>query len=269
MSSGDQKGHRKVGINIEARKNHPLPGMDYKVLYKAGAYAALIAAIFIRRNLGVEYMTFNGFGIFDVPATWPARVEDWFALLNNNWYVGIILLDFFDVINYILIGLLFLALFGILHRSNKGLMLISISFALMGITVNIISSHALAMLNLSRQYALATTDIEQSIILSAGESLLALNNPGATFQGTGYYLSLCLVLLAGVLVSVVMLKSHVFSKTTAVIGLLANGIGLGYFVTLILVPPLIWLPPSLSAPFRITWYILIAVKLLKITKTYP
>jgi hypothetical protein len=246
--------------------NHHIPDTGYKHLYRIGAYAALIAVILIRRNLGVEYMTFNGFGIFDVPAAWPVRAEDWYILLNKNWYIGLILLDFFDVINYILVGLLFLALFSILHRSNNGLMLMAASFSLMGITVNIVSNHALAMLSLSHQYASAVTDTERSIILSAGESLLTLNNPGATFQGTGYYVSLFLVLLAGLLISIVMLDDKVFSKATAVIGLLANGIGLGYFLTLILLPAFIWLPPSLSALFRITWYVLIAIKLLKIAK---
>lgn len=55
-----------------------------KPLYIAGAFAALITVIALRRNLGVEYMTFHGFGLFEKPSIMPVSAMDWFFLLNRN-----------------------------------------------------------------------------------------------------------------------------------------------------------------------------------------
>jgi hypothetical protein len=52
----------------------------------------------------------------------------------------------------------------------------------------------------------------------------------------------------------------------AAMGITANVLALGYFPTLLLFPALQALPPSLSAPFRLTWYILIALRLLRLAR---
>ncbi|MCB0257808.1 MAG: hypothetical protein KDI55_29125, partial [Anaerolineae bacterium] len=98
----------------------------------------------------------------------------------------------------------------------------------------------------------------------AGEALLAANNPDGIYQGAGIYISLFLVLLAGLIISVVMWRSSVFGKAAAITGLLANGIGMCYFVTLALLPSIYWLPHPISAPFRVIWYFLIALRLFKL-----
>jgi hypothetical protein len=85
-------------------------------------------------------------------------------------------------------------------------------------------------------------------------------------QGTGITISLFLVLLAGLIVTVVMLRSDAFGKATAILGMLANGIGLCYFYTLAFLPAIYWLPHPVSAPFRVVWYFLIALKLFKLAR---
>ena len=72
------------------------------------------------------------------------------------------------------------------------------------------------------------------------------------------------MLLSGFFISVVMLGSAVFRKATAYSGLLANGLALGFFAALLFAPALSWLPPTISAPFRLIWYILIAVGLFRL-----
>jgi hypothetical protein len=176
------------------------------------------------------------------------------------------LLDVFDLVNYALVDLILLALYGALRRANKSAVAIATTWGFVGIAVYFASNRAFAMLSLSQRYAAATTDAQRSILLAAGEALLAVNNPGAFYQGTGIYLSLFLVLLAGLTISVVMLQSNVFSKATAITGMLANGFGLGYFIALACAPALCWLPPSVSAPFRVTWYILIALRLFRLER---
>ena len=239
---------------------------DWKLLYRIGAAAALIAVIFFRRNIGAELMAFNGFGIFAVPRTVPSNALDWFLLLQNNKFVGLALFGVFDLINYALVGLIFLAVYAALRQANRSAMVLAIISGLMGIMVYFASNQAFNMLHLSEQYTAATSEAQRSMFIAAGEALLAMDNPGAIYQGTGIYLSLFLVLLAGLIISLVMLRSEVFGRVTAVTGLIANSLGLAYFLALAFTPAIIWLPPTLSAPFRLIWYVLIARKLFQLSK---
>ena len=229
-------------------------------IYKIGGLAALIAVIFFRRYLAAELMAFNGFGIFDVPKTTPVTAIEWFTLLQENKFVGLALLDIFDLVNYALVGLIFLALYAALRKSNESVMGLATIFSIVGVTVYFASNQALSLFHLSEQYTAATSEAQRSLYLAAGKALLA------NTQGTGIYISLFLVLLAGLIVSIVMLHSNVFSKATAVTGILANSFGLGYFILLIFAPAISWLPPTISAPLRLIWYVLIAIKLFKLGK---
>ena len=165
------------------------------------------------------------------------------------------------------VGLMFLALYVALRQTNKSAMFIATAAGLVGITVYFASNQAFAMLALSGRYASATSDLQRSAYLAAGEALLATNNPAAIYQGSGIYISLFLVLLAGLIISMVMLRSDVFSKATAITGILANGFGLCYFIGLAFAWKLYWLPIPISAPFRVIWYFLIALRLFKLAKS--
>lgn len=233
-------------------------------LYRVGAGAALVAVVVFRRNLGSELVGFRGFGLIDVPAAHPSSAIDWFALLQNDRLVGLALLNVFDMVNYALVGLIFLALYGALRRAHQSAMLVATASALVGIAVSFASNQALAMLSLSNQYAAATSAAQRALLLAAGEALLAINNPGAIYQGTGVTIGLLLVILAGLIISLVMLRSQVFGKAAACVGILANGFGLGYFVALAFAPALYALFPIISAPFRVLWYVLIAIRLFQL-----
>ena len=236
----------------------------WKGLYRTGAAAAVIAVLFFRRNFGTEMVAFRGFGIFDVPAAHPSNAVGWFTLLQDDKLLGLVLFNVVDLVNYALVGLIFLALYGALQRVSKCAIVTATTFGLAGIAVYFASNQAFAMLSLSDQYATATTDAQRSTFLAAGEALLAINNPGTIYQGTGIYTGLFLVLLAGLIISIAMLRGSVFNKATAWVGIVANGICLLHFVALAFAPALIAFPTSISAPFRVTWYVLIALRLFRL-----
>jgi hypothetical protein len=195
-------------------------------------------------------------GIIDMEP--PVSALDWFTLLQTNPFPGLLMFDLFDIVNYLLVGLIFLALYGALGRANKVAMTVATASALVGVAVYLASNQAFAMLALSDQYAAASTEAMQTMFLSAGEALLAIHNPG------GIHLGLLLVALAGLIASVVMLQSRVFGKVTATVGLVANSLVLSYFVALPLAPAYAFLLPAASAPFRLLWYILIARRLFQL-----
>jgi hypothetical protein len=241
---------------------------SWRALYITGGVAALLAVFVFRRNLGAELGLLSNFGIINVvPATPLTSALDWFNLLQANRLAGLTLLNFFDVVEYALVGLIFLALYCALRQTSKSAMVIATTAGLIGITVYFASNQAFAMLALSQRFAAAVTEAQRSAYLAAGEALLSANNPDAIYQGSGIFISLFLVLLAGLIISIVMLRSDVFSKSTAITGILANGIGLCYFIAVAFAWELYWLPHTISAPFRVIWYFLIALRLFKLAKS--
>jgi hypothetical protein len=112
------------------------------------------------------------------------------------------------------------------------------------------------------------------MLLASGYALLAIHNPGAISDGTGIYTSLLFVVLAGLIISLVMLQSSAFNKATAYVGILANGILLFHFIfiTLSLTSAMDALPAVISAPFRVLWYILsllFRIRQIKGRSAYP
>jgi hypothetical protein len=239
---------------------------NWKLLFNLGGIAALLAVFIFRRNLGAELMLLRGFGLSAVPEAMPVDAAGWFTLLNQQPLIGLTLMEVFDLVEYALVGLIFLAALVALWKVNRSAMVAAVTIGWAGIITYFASNPAFALLALSERYAAAVTDAQRVSILAAGEGLLAIYNPGALHQGTGIYITMLLVPLAGLIVSWVMFQSQVFNKATAVIGLLANGILLCYFPVLAFAPSLLALPFVLSAPFRVTWYFLIALKLFKLGK---
>jgi hypothetical protein len=187
-------------------------------LCQIGGVAAIVAGVFFRRNIGAEIMLFTG-------QTAPNTVADWFSLLQNNSLLGVSLLNIFDVLNYALIGIMFLGLYVALKQANRGYMALATAFGLFGVTIYLASNTTFSMLSLSNQYAAASTETQKTMLLAAGQTILALG------QSTGVYMSLLLVAVAGFIMSVVMLQSKIFGKVTAYVGILAGALDLIYCVT--------------------------------------
>lgn len=258
----------------QADTKQPVTGdqvMDptWKWLYYAGGSAAAIMVVIFRRFFATELITFKGFGLFAVPDTTPITAVSWFAIFQSDRLLGLVLYDLFDLINYLLLGVVFLALYGALCNTNRGLMSAAVAFGFTGIAVYSASNQAFSMLSLSSSFAAAETAAEQTAYLAAGETVLAIHNPGKLQQGTGIYVSFFLVLLAGLLISLVMLRSPLFNKATAYSGIAANLFALGYFPALAIGSEIIWVFPTVSAPFRMIWYILIAIKLFQLGRKSP
>ncbi len=231
---------------------------DWRLLYRIGAIAALLAALLFRRNIGAEVSLFTG-----VEAI-PTTTADWYALLQANPFVGLSFLAMFDLVNYILVGLVFLALGVALWQVDKSVAAIALVSGLVGITLNLAANISLTMLSFSHCYAAASSETQRGALLAAGQALLATNDPLATFPGTGTYISLLLIALAGLLFSVVMLRSN---RATALVGFLASGCDLVYCLTFALTPVLpVYLLLAVAGLFWMIWHLLIARILLRRSK---
>lgn len=221
----------------------------YKSLYELGGAAALIVAVL---TLG------EVIGLTFYPQ--PSTVSDWFMLFQSNRIIG--LLDFWglEVPMYAMFALVFLALYIVLRKANQGLMVIALTFALLGIGIFLATNNPFSMLSLSNQYAAATTDAQRSTFLAAGQAVLANTNQRAV---GGFNAGLFLVSVAGLIVSSVMLQSNSFSRLTAYVGILAYALSLADYLrqaltTSAIVALLVILPNAL---FLVIWFILVGQRI--------
>lgn len=229
---------------------------DWKLLYRIGAIAALLAAVLFRRNIGAELSLFI--------KTVPQSAVEWYVLLQTNPFIGLASLAVFDLVNYFLVGLLFLALAVAFWQRNKSLVIIALAAGLVGIAVSFASNISLTMLSLSQRYASATSDAQSAELVAIGQAVLATNDPSAAYPGTGAYVSLLLIALAGLLFSLVMLRSN---RATAIVGLLASGCDLAYCLTFPLRPAVpVYLFLAVAGLFWMIWHLLVARILFKRAK---
>ena len=217
----------------------------WKGLYKVGAAAALIMVVAF---FPIQIIAFS-------MAPIPTTAIDWFTLLQNNRLLGLLDLDLLYVADQALLIPIFLALYVALRRANKAYMTLATILGIVAATVYFATNNAFSMLYLSDQYAAATTDAQRSLFLAAGEAILAVS------QGTGWYLFNILGAVAPLIVSAVMLRSNIFSKITAYLGILGNALGLAFFVPAVGIFFLL-----ISAFVLQIWLILIARRLYQLSK---
>jgi len=233
-------------------------------LYIIGGAAALIAGVIFRRNLGVAEI-----GQLLCGRAPPDTVIGWFSLLQSDRLLGLAMLNIFDIVDFALLGLMFLALYAALKRVNKGYALIATAMGLVGIAVYFSSNAALSLLSLSDQYAAATTDAQRSALLAAGQAILATGNPGTIFPGTGMYMSFFLLAAAGLVISILMLRSTVFSRATAYVGILASLCDLACCVTFAVVPASCAFLVASAGLLLMIWHILIGLRLIRLGRGIP
>jgi quercetin dioxygenase-like cupin family protein len=242
---------------------------DWRRLYRVGGVAALVAGILFRRNLAAEI------GLFS-PHKSPVTVSDWFALLQSNRLLGLAYLNIFDLVNYALVALMFLALYAALRRASKSYMAIATALGFLGIAVYFASNTALSMLSLSDQYAVATTEAQRTTYLGAGEAMLAINrfSSAGSHPGSGGYLSLLLIAVAGMIISIVMLRSDLFNRATAYVGILASALDLVYCLVFAFVPTvdsellaLLFIPAA--GLLLMIWHIMVGWRLYRLGKETP
>jgi hypothetical protein len=246
--------------------NPEISDSEWKNLIKVGGVAALTAGVLFRRNIAAEIGLFSQYKS-------PSTVSDWFALLQSNRLLGLAYLNIFDIVNYALVGLMFLAFYIVLRPVNKSYMTIATIAGFIGITVYFASNTAFSLLSLSDQYADATTDIQKTMLLAAGDALLAINrftSPGA-HPGSGGYLSLFLIASAGMITSIVMLRSSIFNRATAYVGILASAFDLIYCFAFAFIPTVdtellavIFIP--FAGLFLMIWHIMAGWRLYQLGK---
>ena len=181
---------------------------SWRLLYRIGGVVAFIMIAFV--VLGIV--------VFLVDPS-PTTVTGYFQLIQKNILMGLFALDLVYMVSQLLMGLLLLALCVALRRANSSLIAIALATGLVALAVFLTSNPAFGMLSLSSHYTAATSAAQQAQFEAAGQAIMA------NFTGTAYVVSYMLSSIAVLLISVVMLRSTIFSKGTAVVGLIMGILG--------------------------------------------
>ena len=174
----------------------------------------------------------------------PDTVAGYFALFNESKLLGLLSLDLLYIVDSVLLILIYIALYTVLRKAAESASLIAVVLGIAGIAAYFASNTAFEMLSLSTQYAVAATEAQRTVLLTAGQVMLE------TYTGTAFDIYYVLNTVVLFIFSPIMLLSRLFSRTTAYLGILAGilmvipssagTLGL-YFSLASLVPWALWL----------------------------
>jgi hypothetical protein len=217
---------------------------DWKLLYQSAAVSALIMVALFCIQLAVYVL-------------WPppTSVLDYFTLFQRSPSIGVLAFDSLLLVDELLSIIIVLALYVALRRVHETLMLLATAFSMVAIVTMITARPAVEMLHLSHQYASASGEPEKNALLAAGQVMLAL------WGGTSFHASYILGSAAFIMVCLVMLRTDVFSRSTAVTGLLSGILGFGLYI------PRIGIALAVVSAFALQVYnVLLALRFFRLSR---
>jgi hypothetical protein len=190
----------------------------------------------------------------------PETVRQCFDVLYENRLQGLLRLDILTVFFMPLYYLLFYCLFIVLKKTDPALVTIAAILACAGVTLFLSSPSVFSYLNLSNRFAIAATDYEKNQLLAAGESILASD----MWHGTGAIIGGLLLQLGALLISIIMLKTNIFSRITAIIGIVTFGLDLLHIIIGFFVPAIANIIMFVAGPLYFIWFPLIGLRFFKL-----
>lgn len=241
-----------------AEPNTHSTGSNWSSLYKIGGLAALLAAVAALLDVLI-----SGWVGGAIPEPSKGGAIAWFTLFQNNWFLGLYGLGLLNIIYNALMVPLFFVLYTALQRENQAYAALAALLLFIGVTVYLANNKAFPMLTLSRQFAMATDESQKSLLITTGQAMLAQAEDFTPGSFIGFFFSeMGIITLA-----LVMLRSRLFSKVTAWLGLVG-------FVTLFIFTAwstflqvfydLAVILGMVGGLFSIAWFILVSRRLFQI-----
>jgi hypothetical protein len=211
----------------------------WKDLYRIAGIAAFISMVVILLGLVTYFI-------------WPytpgkETTESILLFLQRDWLGGLVSLDLFLFVGNLFSITLFLALYVSLKKVNESYALIALALGLIGVVLLIPSRPISELFALSKSYSTASSEAAKSQTLAAAEALLTL------FNGTNWFMNTLLGGISLLISSLLMLRSNLYSKATAYIGIITNAVVCCFFIPVAGVFLLF-----LSLPGYLIWYFLLA-----------
>jgi hypothetical protein len=193
----------------------------------------------------------------------PETIKQCFSLLHENRLQGLLRLDILTVFIIPFYYLLFYSLYVALKKTDPALVTISTILAFAGVTLFLATPSVFSYLHLSDRFAIATTDFEKNQLIAAGESILASD----MWHGTGARIGSLLLQIGALLISMVMLKSNIFNRFTAITGITTHGLDLLHIIIGFFLPALGNIIMFVAGPLYLLWFPLVGFRLYKLRQS--
>ncbi len=229
----------------------------WKSLYKVGGLAVLGTFLVALVEMGITFLPGGN--------TPYKTIFDWFSLFQNNPFMGLRNLGLLNILFCLLDIPIFFALFGAHRKTSHTIAGMAMMISFIGVAVFYATNRAFAMLDLSHQYTLATTEAQRSILAAAGQAMLSVGQS----HTPGTFIAFFLSEVAGLLISVVMLRDKIFNRANAILGILAFSSMLVFEVSTSFVPTLhnaAMILVMAGGVLNLAWEILVALKLFQLGK---
>jgi hypothetical protein len=230
---------------------------DWKWLFRLGGTAALGTALVGLVEIGITFLPGGNISC--------KTVYEWFMLLQNYQFMGLRDLGLLNILFCALDIPIFFALYGAHRKTNPTLAALAMIVSFLGVAVFYATNRAFAMLDISNQYALATTEGQRAILAAAGQALLSVGES----HTPGTFIAFFLSELAGMLITIVMLRGKLFNKASAYVGVLGFASLLIFEVCTSFVPAvqgIAMILAMLGGILSLAWDILVALKLFDLGK---
>jgi len=230
----------------------------WKALYLVGGVAALATVLNGVAEIAITFLP--GGGMSAVPLT----AVDWFSLYRSSPFLGMRNLGLLNIFFTFLSIPLMYALYAAHRRTHRAFAGLSLILALLGVAVFLAGNRAFPMLALSAQYAAAGTDAQRSVLAAAGEAMLAVGQS----HTPGTFLAFFLSTLAGLSISLVMLRAKIFSKAAALLGIIGYSLLMIFELTADFAPGFrASFAFALSGgPLSLAWDLLVALGLFRLAR---
>jgi uncharacterized membrane protein len=228
---------------------------NWQSLYKIGGMAALIAVLVGLIEITITFLPGGNAS--------PETIIDWFTLFQNNWFLGLRNLGLLNIFLVALGVLISFVLYGAHRQNNKTYAALALIISILGAAVFYATNRAFSMLDLSNQYAAATTDSQRTVLEAAGQAMLSVGKS----HTPGTFLAFFLSEVSGIGMSLVMLRSKIFSKASAYAGMLGFGLLLIFEICSSFMPAVkdvVMIIAMLGGLSSMVWYILVARRLFQL-----
>jgi hypothetical protein len=230
---------------------------QWRSIYIVGGIATIIALIGI--VLDVVAGSATGGNLSALPQT----AVDRFAQFQVNPLFGLYNLDLLNVLNQMFMIPVYFALYAAQRKTNNAYALLALIIFLVGTAIFVTTNTALPMLELSRKYAVTTTESQKIMLAGAGEAMLARGAHGSL----GVFIGFLLPTIAGLIMSFAMLTGKVFGKITPYLGIAGSIFMLLYIVLVTFAPEIKNMATAFAMPgglLSMAWMVMFTIRLFQL-----
>lgn len=228
-----------------------------KRVYRIGGIAALLTVAVAFSEAAISFLPGGRAPV--------ETVVDWFTQLQTNWFMGLRNLGLLNILMVALGIPMYFALYTVHKKVDKEFAALAMIISFIAGAIFFATNRAFPMLELSGYYAQATTDIQKVIIEAAGQSMVSVGRSHCSGTFLGFFFGE----LAGILMSVVMLRSKIFVKVNALAGILGFALLSIYEVCTSFIPALSGVAMIFAVGgllLTVTWMLLLSLRFFQLIR---